>query len=342
MRKFSVFPILGFVACLALGSAHAQAPKPAEAAPAPSASPGDDAKKEASGHFRRAVELYQEGAFRAALVEFQRAYDIAPDYRLLYNIGQAQLQVQDYLGATRSYERYLAEGGTQVSPERRTEVETALGALKERVARLAIRVNLDDAEVFVDDQAVGRSPLANTVAVNVGRHRVFARTADGVEGERIIDVAGGDLAEIAVELIPKVTQAPVAVAAEPAKTERAPLSRKKRAALATWGVAAATGIGAIITGVLATSKTNDLDDALDVKPPKGEANQGKVSDLRDSANALAITTDVLAATALASGVTGLVLWLVDGKADQAAEEKPAATQVSWGVGLGTLSVKGKF
>lgn len=347
MRKPFFLVLISVVVCLA-PAVHAQAPKPAEAEVPPSAAapqaspPSDDAKKEASGHFRRGVELYQEGAFRAALVEFQRAHDIAPDYRLLYNIGQAQLQVQDYLGATRSYESYLTEGGSQVSHERRTEVETALGALRERVARLAIRVNLTGAEVLVDDQVVGFSPLASTVAVNVGRHRVYARTADGVEAERIVDLAGGDLAEVSLELIPKVVQPQVAVAPAAAKPPREPLSRKRRAALAMWGVAAATGIGAIVTGVMASGKTDDLDKELDIKPPEGEADQGKVRDLRDSADTLALTTDILAATALASGVTGLVLWLVDGKKDKVEPEIGASKQISWGVGLGNLTVKGKF
>jgi hypothetical protein len=353
MRK-SIFLLMISIVVYLAPMARAQTPKPAEpaqpgepanVAPAAPATAGsnDAAKKEASSHFRRGVELYQEGAFRAALVEFQRAYDIAPDYRLLYNIGQAQLQVQDYLGASRSYETYLAEGGSQVAAERRSEVETALGALRERVARLAIHVNLEGAQVYVDDQMLGISPLPSTVSVNVGRHRVYARTADGVEAERIVDVAGGDLAEISVELVPKVVQPQVA-AAPAAVEQREPMSRKKRAAIATWSLAAAAGIGAIVTGVLASNKTDDLDKELDIKPPQGEADPGKVSDLRDSANTLALTTDILAATALASGVTGLVLWLVDGHKGQSetAPETTAAKQVSWAVGLGSLSLKGKF
>jgi hypothetical protein len=340
MRKSVFLFLISAVMWLAQG-AHAQAPKPPEGAPAAAAAPSEEAKREASGHFRRGVELYQEGAFRAALVEFQRAYDIAPDYRLLYNIGQAQLQVQDYLGASRSYETYLAEGGSQIAAERRTEVESALGALRERVARLAIRVNLDGAEVFVDDQKVGLSPLPSTVSVNVGRHRVYARTTDGVEAERILDVAGGDLAEVSVELIPKVVQPPIAVAAPlPVEAKREPLSRKKRAAIGMWGVALATGVGAIVTGVLASGKSDDLQKELDKKPPQEMADRAKANDLSDSSKTLAVTTDVLAATALASGVTGIVLWLVDGKKSEAAPDTSAS--VSWGVGLGNVSLKGKF
>src|SRR5690349_23326683 len=95
--------------------------------------PTDAARTEASTRFRRGVELFQEEAYRASLAEFQRAYDISPDYRLLYNIAQAKIEIHDYLGAAESYERYLSGGGDQVPAERRAEVEQALAALRERV-----------------------------------------------------------------------------------------------------------------------------------------------------------------------------------------------------------------
>ena len=101
----------------------------------------EQAKVQASQHFRRGVELFQEEAFRAAMAEFQRAYDIAPDYRLLYNLGQTKLELHDYLGAAQSYERYLAAGYLDITPERRAEVEQALAALRERTASVKIAVN---------------------------------------------------------------------------------------------------------------------------------------------------------------------------------------------------------
>src|SRR5688572_30421535 len=196
MHGVVALALLMSVSIFAPGLARAQ-----EATPTGEAPVSDEVRKEASARFRRGVELFQEGAFRAALVEFQRAYDIAPDFRLLYNIGQAQVQVQDYLGANQSYERYLTDGGADVDPARRDEVETALTALRERVARLIIRVDRDGADVFVDDLRVGTSPMPGTVAVNLGRHRVYARTSDGAAGEKVIDVAGGDLLEVELAIV---------------------------------------------------------------------------------------------------------------------------------------------
>jgi hypothetical protein len=308
-----------------------------EAAPSGEAPVSDEVRKEASARFRRGVELFQEGAFRAALVEFQRAYDIAPDFRLLYNIGQAQVQVQDYLGANQSYERYLTDGGGEVDPARREEVEMALTALRERVARLIIRVDRDGADVFVDDLRVGTSPMPGTVAVNLGRHRVYARMADGAAGEKVIDVAGGDLLEVDLAIVETPVTTPVAGVSGPTEPSMAPM---RRGAIVALSVGGACLLGAVVTGVMTRGKSSELDDALDVKPPDGEANAKKIADLRSSADTLALTTDILAGAAIALGVAGTVLWFMDDSRD--ADEAAAKSKIDVGISARTITVSGRF
>jgi hypothetical protein len=191
--------------------------------------PSDTAKVEASAHFRRGVEFFQEEAFRAALAEFQRAYEIAPDYRLQYNIGQTKLELHDYLGAAQSYERYLSAGYLDIAPERRSEVEEALTALRERVASVKIVVNRKDAEVFIDDVKVGTSPIEAPVLVNVGGHRVSARTSYGSTDTEVIDVAGGDTASVALELAAPVPLVVLKDQRKPFNTAGARLARWRSA-----------------------------------------------------------------------------------------------------------------
>ncbi len=309
----------------------------AQDAPSTAEAPvSDEVRKEASARFRRGVELFQEGAFRAALVEFQRAYDIAPDFRLLYNIGQAQVQVQDYLGANRSYERYLADGGSDVDPARREEVETALTALRERVARLVIRVDKEGADVFVDDLRVGTSPMAGTVAVNLGRHRVYARLSDGGAGEKVIDVAGGDLLEVDLVIVMQPAK-PV----EGVVQEEQVMTPMRRGAIAAWAGALACAVGTGVTGFMAHGKGNDLDDALDVKPPEGEANKKKIDDLSSSADTLSLTTDILGGAAIALAVTGTVLWFM-GEAPGDHKATAKQTKLNFGISARSISVGGRF
>jgi len=331
-----------FEAC-SLGHAQAAPPEVSSSAvgeaSAPS-TPSTEARQQASTHFSRGVELFEEGAFRASLVEFQRAYELAPDYRLLYNIGHAEMELHDYLRATQSYERYLSDGGSAIPAERQREVEKMLRSLVGRVGRLAIHVNVMAAEVFVDEQRAGLSPLASTVAVNVGRHRVYGRTVHGAIGEQIVDVAGGDLAEVNLELsVPGAPPGLLAVADAPAaKPTDKSLSRKQRAALASWALAVPAVATAVVAGVLAHGKADDLDAVLDMKPAT-PASKESADELRDAAHAWAIASDVMTGVSAALVVTGVVLWM---RGQNQEKEVPSRGAISWGLGVGTGYMVGHF
>jgi uncharacterized protein GlcG (DUF336 family) len=269
----------------------------------PAAQPDDAKRAEASAHFRRAVELFQEEAFRAALVEFQRAYEIAPDYRLHYNIGQTKLRLQDYLGVVHSYEKYLGVGGGAIPPERRAQVEEDLVALRDRVGRVAITCNRNGAEVFIDDVSAGRTPLPVTVAVNVGRHRVLVRASDGASESKLVDVAGGDIAEVAFDLRPA---RPLASHAAPSPVSWSPM---KHAAVWSWSGGGAILAGAAVTGALTFGAQNELDDAIATEGVSSET----IEDESKRLDKLALTTDILIATGAAAVVIGTVLWFVDHK-----------------------------
>ena len=255
------------------------------------AQPDERAKAEASAHFRRGVELFQEEAFRAALVEFERAYALAPDYRVHYNIGQTKLRLQDYLGVVQSYEKYLSSGGAAIPAERRVQVEEALIALRDRVGRIGIRCNRSGADVIVDDISVGKTPLAVTVPVNVGRHRVLVRSSDGANESKVVDVAGGDVEEVSFHL--------EAVRTSSAASGGGPVawSTMKQAAIWSWAGGGAILAGAAVTGAMTFGAQDDLDEAVKTEG----VTPGTIDDKSKSLETLALTTDIL----LAAGAAGL-------------------------------------
>jgi tetratricopeptide (TPR) repeat protein len=296
----------------------------------------DDTRAKASAHFQRGVALFREQAYRASLVEFQRAYDIAPDYRLLYNIAQAKIEVHDYLGAAESYERYLEEGSLDISEERRVEVTEALAALRERVASLQIVVNVQDADVFIDDVKVGTSPLATPVRVNIGGHRVSARTAYGATDTKVVEVAGGDVVQVALALAAPAR--PVVVAPPPEPPPQS-WNRTERAGIAAFSVAGVLAVSALTTGLLAAREQNDYDKLL--KTP--DLSRKELLDQRHLTHRLAVTTDVLAATALASALAGTLCWVLghDDTQKEAAQRR-ASVRLRVSAGLGSLSLHGAF
>ena len=98
-----------------------------------SARADDDAKKvaappseEASQRFRSGVAFYKDKDFAAALVEFKRAYELVPNYSVLYNLGQTGRELKDYAAALEAFEQYLDEGGARVAPARHKEVAAAI------------------------------------------------------------------------------------------------------------------------------------------------------------------------------------------------------------------------
>ena len=80
------------------------------AQPAPTAAE----RAEAATRFKTGLDLFKDGDAQAALIEFRRAYQLAPNYQVLYNIGQVSFQLQDYPGALAALQKYLLEGGRNI------------------------------------------------------------------------------------------------------------------------------------------------------------------------------------------------------------------------------------
>lgn len=320
MHRASRLFVISLLA-LVLGS------RPALAAPSPAA------KQEAAERFERGVQLFKEQAYRAAVIEFQRAHDLVPDYRLLYNLAHAKHQLQDYLGAARDYEAYLARGGDEIPSERRAHVEQLLAALESRVGRIEVKVDRPGAEVYLDDAKVGVAPLPSLLLANVGRHRIAARAADGALASEYVDVAGGDIAQVALRLGPAAGPRVAQTSATPAAKPR---STKKQVALVGMALGGAALAASVATGVLSLRARDRLHDQVGTLG----VDQAQVGTQRDKVERLSLGTDVLIGVGAALSVTGVVLWLVSASAERREERRASGVEV--GVGLGALSLSGRF
>ena len=78
-------------------------------APVAAVAEPDGSVREADRHFQRGVALYVEADYRGALVEFERAYTLAPNGIVLFNVGETQYQLRDYAAALATFEHYLVE-----------------------------------------------------------------------------------------------------------------------------------------------------------------------------------------------------------------------------------------
>lgn len=260
------------------------------AAPAASAD-----ESEASAHFKRGIELYDDGDYKLALVELERAYELVPSYKVLFNIGQIHYQLGEYARAHRTLRRYLDEGGAEIPEERRAEVERDLATLATRIATIRIEVNVPGAEIAVNDRPLGRAPIAPAL-VAAGTVRVHASKTGYEPRTEVMQLAGGDERVVRIELA-KIARE-VIVEREGVPT----------AAVIGWIATGVLAAGAVGTGIAASSAATKFD-TMRTTPISGSAEQARVDLDRqaDLADGLALATDALIGAAIVAG--GVSLWL---------------------------------
>ena len=205
---------LAFVVALALS-----APAVPVFAQATQATPPTKAQQqEAATRFKKGLDLFKDGDYQVALIEFRRANELAPNFNVLYNIGQVYFQLQDYPNALTSLERYLNEGADRIPASRRADVIRDIDKLKARVANDQVTTTVPDADISIDDVPVGRSPLSKPVMVSAGKHKITVSKVGFTAATKIVEVASGDSPKILVEPIeqkaapPSLRSAPVPIA----------------------------------------------------------------------------------------------------------------------------------
>jgi hypothetical protein len=279
------------------------------------AEPTPEQRQEASARFTRGLKFYREREFELALIEFERAYATIPDYRVLYNIGQVCVELGRYARARGAFEKYLAEGGDAIAPERVEEVEADLEMLDGRTAFLVIGTNVEGASVLIDGLPVGRAPLVDALIVDAGEHEVEIRHPGYSGVPQRVTLAGGDRLEVTLELAPLIKEAPrsapppeppTVTSPEPPVADPEVEGEKSSTGLwVGWATTAALGIGAGTTfalGLSAVSEYDEMDGRTDLS-------ENDLPDQKRKVNNLMLTTDVLATSAVVAGGVSLYLTL---------------------------------
>jgi tetratricopeptide (TPR) repeat protein len=299
------------------------------------ASEAANATDRARLHFKLGVDFYRERNFRAALIEFKRAYGAAPHYKLLYNLGQASLELQEDAAAIEYFNEYLRLGADELSEDRRQEVEETIHRLEGRIATVAITSNEEGAEIYVDDTLIGRTPLEQPVRVSVGRRKLSAVKEGFPTAERIQDIAAGDHLSIKLEFPTKEAVVLDAYRAQPYPSSE----RVASIPAATWtGIAtAALGASAVTMTILTALAQKAYDDEKQV-----ETTRATLDRLRDDAKTKALITDIAWSATLVSGVITTVLIITNRKSAQDPDETAGGSGVRLAIGPSSLVVQGRL
>jgi tetratricopeptide (TPR) repeat protein len=150
----------------------AVSPAAFHAAPTAAQPAKDDPVTEmARQRFQEGVKLYDQGRFEEARAAFLQAYALKKHPAVLLNLAQSELRSNHPVDAARHFSQYLRENPNANAAESKAAQE-GLSAARTRTARLDIRVNIQGADIVVDDELLGRSPLPEPVDTLGGARKV--------------------------------------------------------------------------------------------------------------------------------------------------------------------------
>lgn len=270
--------------------------------------PQSDSSREGEAEDRRqrALRFYDAGNYSAAREEFERANQLMPSFRLLYNLGIVSMALGDSAAAHDFFQRYLSEGGSAVSEDLREQVRGQLHDLSEHIATLEIRVDPTSARVYVDDTRIPSSRL-EALHVNAGFHRIWAQL-EGTKSDqqRTIEVHGGETVRVDLKF--------------------SSLQKRSRPSHQSifwvgWGSTALLAAGATVAGLEALSTHNTYQREFETVGPS----RAELDHLDRRATALSITADALGIAALAMGTYSLYVTL---RNPSVARTGPAGNQLT--------------
>jgi hypothetical protein len=198
MRKPSRCLLLAFATMLAAETTALAAP-PTPAAPT-------DVRSQLTEPARRAWDAAKQLAgasdYKGALVEFQRAYELSHNPRVLFNVGVTEKLATHYARAVDAWERELREGAGQLSSGELQELKNAIGIVQQFVTTIDVTANETDATLAIDDYPIGKTPFVGPVRIDVGKH-VLKLSKDGfVEAVQSADVTAGARTPVVFKLEP--------------------------------------------------------------------------------------------------------------------------------------------
>jgi hypothetical protein len=145
----------------------------------------------AKADFEAAKLLANDGDYVGALIKFQSAYDGSKDARVLWNLAFCQKNLRHYSKVVITLKRYLDEGSALLSAADKKDAQDLIAMIEPFTTRATLRVSEDGAQVSVDDEPVGTSPLGSVQILDIGERKIRA-TKDGFRPyERTLVVGGG-------------------------------------------------------------------------------------------------------------------------------------------------------
>ena len=287
----------------------------------------------------------------------------SPRFQFYYNIGECEYLRNRYDLALEAFETYLEKGGEKISAEDRAHAEHVIQESAAIIGRLNV-TGEGTFEIWVDGEDRGKTPLSGLIPLMPGKHTVAFMINGNTIGEQAVSIGEGATVEVT---IPKNRNAsvPIQPPAQPdakdaelksnsfqkkpvdggteiQKSDSVSTERRKSPMMTTGfilaGIGGATIAASLVTGKLALSKANRLEDNCDGQKDCDESNKN----LHDRAASLAIATNILLTTGSALAITGVVMAIVGHRKSTSNEKLAVQTTPLLGQSLMGIVIQGSF
>jgi hypothetical protein len=171
----------------------------------------------AKADYAAAKILYEDGDFQGAIQKLKSSYEASKDARLLWNMAACEKNLRHYAEVARLVDRYLAEGGALVSEQDRADAVALVSTVKSFVTTLTVDVDQAGAVILMDEQPLGKSPLAAPLQVDMGVHKIRVTKAGFVDFTTAPELPGGQPFHVFATMVPERHEGRLRVLAGPSE-----------------------------------------------------------------------------------------------------------------------------
>ena len=154
---------------------------------------------DAKANFDAAKLLATDGDYANALIKFRGAYEASHDPRLLWNVAFCHKNLRHYAKVIATLQQYIEEGRELLTTADQKEAQELIALIEPFTTRTNIKVTEAGANVYVNDELVGESPLATAVILDIGERRLRVVKAGFRSFENALVIGGSS--EVTVEVV---------------------------------------------------------------------------------------------------------------------------------------------
>ncbi len=149
--------------------------------------------------FNAANVAYDAGDYEQARKLYSQVHKINATANITYNLARAEQKLSKFVDAARHFSACIRAEDAQ--PGLRQSAREALQEVERHVGKLTVDVSVDGADVFVDGESFGPSPIpGQTAYVMPGRHVLSARKDAVGEATRTVEVEAAHSVAVALKL----------------------------------------------------------------------------------------------------------------------------------------------